>query len=481
MPRLLRRVETLVPRRAAGYGGKARNLAALARAGFPVPAAYAMSGGVCEDFLRTVLSPDEMPSALLKARVTDAARLETIASKVRDAPLTAELRRSLADAFATLQREGATAVAVRSSSTREDQEESSAAGLHETVLNVTSEAELFGAVKHCWASLFAPRVMLYLDRVGGAPDATVGIVVQAMVPSDAAGVLFTVNPLTGDAGEVVINAAYGLGSAVVDGRVSPDTLRVDKATRGPRDRVIGEKARRTVLSQSSGILEEDVPEDLRGVLSIDEELVDRLTNLALQIEAHFETPRDVEWAVAEGEIYVLQARPVTAALLPGTKRWQRKKAHRGARASIVWSNVNVGEALPGVATPLTWSVLSSFSELGFRRAFGSLGCTVPKDAELVGSFRGRIYLNMSEFMSIMTQVPGLRPKTLLALGGGGEVDRLESDIERRSPAAFLARLPWTASRFARENLGLTERLQELEATFAADRNRLTSVNPQILA
>ncbi len=480
MPRLLRRVETLVPRRALGYGGKARNLAALARGGFPVPAAYAMPASAAEEFLRGVLDPDDMPSALLAKRVTDRERLDAIADRVRAAQLTPELRRGLEDAFTALQREGAIAVAVRSSSVREDQEGASAAGLHETVLNVRTLDGLEDALKCCWASVFTPRVMTYLDRVGGAPDAAVGVVIQAMVPADVAGVLFTVNPLTGDAGEIVINAAYGLGSTVVDGRVSPDTWRVDKASGGPRDRVIGQKASAARLADEGGVSIQDVPQERAEEMSLDEATVDRLAQLGLRIEAHFDGPRDVEWALHEGRLYILQARPVTTAIVPGTLRWQKRPGDRSVRAKIVWSNVNVGEALPGVATPLTWSVLSSFSELGFRRAFGSLGCTVPKEAELVGSFRGRIYLNMTEFMSILTQVPGLRPRALLALGGGGEVERLEADVERRSPAAFLARLPWTATRFARENFQLTERVEAFEATFASERRRL-AIDPRVLA
>ena len=482
MARLLRRVETLVPRRAAGYGGKAKNLAALARAGFPVPAAYALSGESCAAFLRDVLEPDELPSALLEASTT-AAKLEAIREKVRAAPLPPELERSLRDAFAALIREGAQSVAVRSSSTREDQDEASAAGLHETFLHVRDELRLLRAVKDCWASLFAPRVIAYLRKIGpgGDVDAAVGVVLQAMVPADVAGVMFTVNPLTGDAGEIVLSAAWGLGSSVVDGRVSPDTLRIDKATGGPRDRVVGEKALRAVLDPNGGVRDEPVAEDEAARLCLSEEQVEQLTQLALRVEAHFHGPRDIEWAIHQGTLYVLQARPVTTAVLPGTRRWQKKKVDPDARSRIVWSNVNVGEALPGVATPLTWSILSSFSELGFRRAFGSLGCTVPKDAELVGSFRGRIYLNMSEFMSIMTQVPGLRPKTLLALGGGGEVERLESDVERRSSLGFLSRLPVTAARFARENYALSERVAEFEATFAAERARLGSMDPRVLA
>lgn len=481
MPGLLRRVETLVPRRAAQFGGKARGLAALARAGFPVPAAYALSGVACETFFRANLEPHELPSALLTADVT-ATELEAIAKKVRRAPLPADLERRLRDAYLSLRREGAISVAVRSSSTREDQDEASAAGLHESILHVRDEDTMLDAVRVCWASVFSPRVLAYLRRVGvGDADAVVGVVVQAMVPSDVAGVMFTVNPLTGDAGEIVIDAAYGLGSGIVDGRVSPDTLRIDKATGVPRDRVIGDKHVRVVLADEGGTREEEVASADRERLALTDAQLEELTQLALRIEQHFHGPRDVEWAIQGDTLYLLQARPVTVALQPGTRRWQKRRADPHARAHLVWSNVNVGEALPGVATPFTWSILSSFSELGFRRAFGSIGCTVPKDAELVGAFRGRIYLNLTEFMSILSQVPGLRPKTILALGGGGEVDRLEAEVESRSSAGFLARLPWTAARFAKENYDLQDRIDRFEAYFAGERQRLLSLDLRVLA
>lgn len=481
MPGLLRRVESLAPRRATAFGGKARGLAALARGGFPVPAAYALSGQACEAFFRAELEPDELPSALLDAEDVSADRLASIAAKVRAAPLPVELERRLRDAFCSLRREGAVGVAVRSSSTREDQDEASAAGLHESFLNVRTEEALLDAVRGCWASVFSPRVLTYLRRVGrGDADTLVGVIVQAMVPADVSGVLFTVNPLTGDAGEIVIDAAYGLGRSVVDGRVSPDTWRIDKASGVPRDGVLGEKATRFVLLEDGDVREEEVPPGERERSALSEALVDRLTELGLRIEEHFHGPRDVEWAVQGDTIYLLQARPVTAALQPGTRRWQRRASDPKTRARIVWSNVNVGEALPGVATPLTWSILSSFSELGFRRAFGSIGCTVPKEAELVGAFRGRIYLNLTEFMSILSQVPGLRPKTILQLGGGGEVERLEAEVEPRGSFGFLARLPWTAARFARENYALTDRIDAFEAMFAAERKRLRSLDLRVL-
>lgn len=474
--RLLKRVDSLVPRRAAAYGGKAKGLAALARGGFPVPRAYALPVDAFERHCAAHLPADALPDRLLRQPQPSNERLDEYAKAVREAPVAPELADELRETFRYLIRDGARSVAVRSSSSSEDGSDQSAAGMHATLLHVGDEAGVLDAVRECWASFFSPGVQSYLRKVG-IEHAAVGVVIQAMVPAEVAGVLFTVNPLTGDAGEVVIDAAYGLGSVVVDGAVSPDTIRMDKAAGLPRDQIIGGKARRRVVGEGA-VLEEDVPVAEREVLALDETRLGALLQLALRIEKTFGEARDVEWAFVGDQLFVLQSRPVTATLQPSTKRWQKKRDVD--RASLVWSNVNVGEALPGVATPLTWSILSRFSELGFRRAFGSLGCTVPKDAELVGNFRGRIYLNMTEFMSILTQVPGLRPKMLLALGGGGEGDRLEQDVERRSSLGFLRRLPLTATRFARENLAMNERLEEFEQLFDLERARLGQVDPRIL-
>jgi phosphohistidine swiveling domain-containing protein len=474
-------VETIVPRRSEGYGGKAKNLAALARAGFPVSPAYALEAQASTEFYGRALPERDRPEVLLQAAgPLDPQRLAAIAERARMAPVPDRLLDELREVFATLG-EGGGGVAVRSSSTVEDQEAASAAGLHATVLNVRTEEALVDAVRQCWASVFSPHALAYLRQLGVSSEPLVGIVLQRMVPADVAGVLFTVNPLTGDPGELVINANYGLGCSVADGKVSPDTLRVDKATGQPRDRVVGDKATRMVPDAEGGLREEEVPDAERSVECLHDVWVEELIRLGRRIEEHFGDARDVEWAFAEGRLFVLQARPVTTTRKAAARRRARRRGPATDRSRIVWSNVNVGEALPGVATPLTWSVASGFSELGFRRAFGALGCTVPRDAELVGNFRGRIYLNLTEFMGILSQVPGLRPRTLLSLGGGGEEDRLEADVERRSPFRFLMRLPRTTARFARENYRITERAESFERAFQEEYRRLSSLDLRILS
>jgi phosphohistidine swiveling domain-containing protein len=478
MPRVLKRIESVVPRRASGYGGKARGLAALARAGFPVPAAYAMPGWVGDSFFSSVLEIADRPRALLRSPYVPDARLQAIADRVREATLPEDVVRSVSDALLAMRDEGVSSFAVRSSAMHEDQEGASAAGMHSTLLNLMREDEVLDAIKMCWSSLFRPRVFSYLLALGEDVPVSVGVVIQAMVPAEVSGVLFTANPLTGDAGEVVINAAYGLGSSVVEGRVTPDTYRVDKATGQLRDQIIGDKGQQTVLEPSGGVREVAVAQAERERPALSEQQLLHLTDLATRVESHFGDARDVEWAIVEQQVYVLQARPV---VVPSVRNRRGSRRDRPwDRRKIVWSNANVGEALPGVATPFTWSVLSQFSDLGFRRAFGAMGCTVPRDAELVGDFRGRIYINLTEFSSIMSQIPWIHPSVLVRLGGGRYASELDEVVADRSSAGFFLRLPQTVSRYARENFRLQARIDEFETYFSDERMRISGIDPRLL-
>lgn len=437
-----------------------------------------MPGWVGDSFFTSVLDVADRPRALLREpHVTDE-RLRTIRERVRNSTLPQDVVSSVSDALLALREEGALGFAVRSSATHEDQEGASAAGMHSTLLNLIREDEVLDGIKMCWSSLFQPRVLSYLRALGEDVSVSVGVVIQAMVPAGASGVLFTCNPLTGDAGEVVINAAYGLGSSVVDGRVTPDTYRMDKATGQLRDRVIGGKAQQTVLVPSGGVREVQVAPEERARAVLNEHLLLNLSELAGRIEEHFGGNRDVEWAIAGQQVFVLQARPIVVPRARGRKGSRHE--HARDRRKLVWSNANIGEALPGAATPFTWSVLNHFSDLGFRRAFGALGCTVPRDAELVGDFRGRVYINLTELTSILSQIPWIHPSALVQLGGGRYASELDEVVAHRSSTGFLLRLPQTVTRYARENFRLQARIAEFEEYFAEERVRMSSVDPRLL-
>ncbi len=483
LPVLLRPIDAILPRAARSFGGKARNLAALARAGFPVPAAFALSCEAAEHAFARALPRQLQPQALFAAALSSEGDLAEARERVLAAELDPALQAQLSSAFAQLRAAGASSVALRSSSTAEDQLVASAAGLHTSILHVQTDEALFAAVRACWASVFSPRVFTYLHALGAEAAGSVGVVVQAMVPAEVSGVLFTVNPLTSNGSEMVISAAYGLGCSVVDGRVAPDTYYIDKETGFVRDYAIGDKHLRVEGVDGGGTRDVPVAREQQREEALDEHWRSQLVDLGRRIERHFGNPRDVEWALVGDAISVLQARPI---VLRDVRPAPRKARTRGASkrsytpGNIVWSNINVGEALPGVATPLTWSVLSSFSDHGFRKAFAALGCSVPKQAQLVGNFRGRIYLNLSELSQIAAQVPGLRPGTVLPFGGGAEIERLERELPGTLSLHFLSRLPATAARFVRENVGLGTRIARFEPAFIAECARVRSLDLRIL-
>jgi len=497
----IRPIDALMPRLGRQFGGKATGLAALVRAGFPVPAAYALSREAADEAYARVFTSGQL--ALLGDGPAREAQSAVLREKIMALSLPSSLERELSRTLALLRAASAESVAVRSSSTVEDHALASAAGLFSSTLNVRDEAGLFLAVKRAWASLLSPAALSYAATVGTMDDAGMGVVIQAMVPADAAGVLFTENPLTGDPDEIVIHASFGLGTQVTDGHCTPDTFRVDKRTGFVRDRVIAHKTTRIASARAGGVVEQPVPASEADVQSLDEHVLSQLTVLGKRIEEHFGEPRDVEFAVAGPTVYVLQSRPVSARRTltpehgPGRNRGIRARLGFGAPSkpkprsgghgdpsTLLWSNLNVGEVLPGVATPLTWSALAGFAEQGFREALAALGCKVPKGARLLGSFRGRIYLNLSELEGIAAQVPGLRSSHLLLASSAGRDlartahDALSSHDSKQSNV--LLRLPGVASRLASAHLGFEQRYARFESAFAFERARIDRLDLRIL-
>lgn len=492
---LIRPIDALLPRLGRQFGGKAAGLAALVRAGFPVPAAYALSREAADEVYAAVL-PGGLAALRNEGRNEGKLREEQIAL-ARERILACDpppgLSRELSRTLSLLRAASAESVAVRSSSTLEDHATASAAGLFYTTLNVRDEAALFDAVRKAWASLLSSAALSYATTVGNADDVGMGVVIQAMVPADAAGVLFTANPLTGDADELVIHATFGIGTQITDGRCTPDTFRVDKRTGFVRDRVIADKRTRIVQSERGGLEEKLVPSWESNVQSLDEHVLAQLTVLGRRIEEHFGETRDVEFAVSGDTVYVLQSRPVSAGRIEPSrdrrekrdqkKREQSKRGSSPDPSTLVWSNLSVGDALPGVATPLTWSVLSDSAELGFREALTALGCKVPKGVRLLGSFRGRVYLNIGELDRIASQVPGLRPRHLLQLGDSeNDPARIDSGrlIDFAKQRNVLLRLPGLVSRFATAHVGLEQRATKFESAFAFERARIERLDLRIL-
>jgi len=250
-----------------------------------------------------------------------------------------DIARAIGQAYAAL---GVSdlAVAVRSSATAEDLPEMSFAGQQETYLNRHGEVVVLDAVKRCWASLWTARAIGYRARHGITPeDVSLAVVVQEMVPAEAAGILFTANPLTGERGQVMINAAWGLGEAIVGGQVTPDTFVVDRASGKITEQVISEKYVMTVRTPE-GTHEEPVPADRRTRAALSPAQAAELARIGMQVEDFYGQPLDIEWALHGGRFFILQARPITA--------WRGHNQSTGQwndslTGDFLWTNGNLGE------------------------------------------------------------------------------------------------------------------------------------------
>jgi len=296
-------------------GGKGASLSRLARAGLPVPGGF----HVTTQAYRHFVSANHLQAGILAALETaDASRPATLEEASRairrlfaGASIPNELASTIVEAYGSLP--GANPpVAVRSSATAEDLPEASFAGQQETYLNISGADGMLDAVKNCWASLWTGRAISYRLRQNIPPESVaLAVVVQLLVDAEAAGILFTANPLNARRDELVINAAWGLGEAVVGGAVTPDTITVRKADGKVVGRQTAEKQVMTART-ASGTAEQPVPDSLKSVPVLSDEKAAELCRLGVQIEGLYGTPMDIEWALRDGEFTILQARPVTA-------------------------------------------------------------------------------------------------------------------------------------------------------------------------
>jgi pyruvate,water dikinase len=426
-------------------GGKAARLVWLRRNGFLVPETWVIPQKAFGAALRE-LSPACEPRSLLRAASGRAvySRAAEARQEILAARLPAHLEEELAALWAAHGASAPWGFAVRSSATCEDGALVSMAGLAESVLGVRGAPALADAVRRVWASIASGRALGYL-ATHGVRDVGMAVVLQPIVRATAAGVMFTRKH--GGPRERIVNAGFGLGSPVVDGVTTPDMLRI-REDGLVLESTIARKLRAAVVGEA-GVMEVAVEHPDAPALTSSR--IAELASVAKRLEQIEDVPWDIEFACEGDRVWIVQARHVTGRGFP-----------EGGDASTVWSSCNVGEALPGVATPFTWSVAGDYSESGFRKAFGTLGCSVPKHARLVGNVHGRFYLNLTEFMRIAAQVPWLDPRTLVELGGGSGGEELADQVGEVSHKGFFARLPLTATRLLREQLRLDDHVSKFE-------------------
>ncbi|HEX9013374.1 MAG TPA: PEP/pyruvate-binding domain-containing protein, partial [Anaerolineaceae bacterium] len=293
-------------------GGKGMSLARLSRAGFPVPGGWILTTQAYHAFVDFNRIGSRIEDGLAGLGADDLDRLEELSGRIRgwfaEGELPEEIRAAILAAHSTWME---VPVAVRSSATAEDLPGLSFAGQQETFLNVTGEEALLRAVVGCWSSLWTARAASYRAR-NGVPQAGVGlaVVVQRMIESQASGVLFTANPLTGLITETVIDATLGLGEALVSGKVEPDHYVVDAYAGRITHKTLGAKALSIRSTAAGGTVTQD--ESASGIQALPDEQILALAQMGRRAAAEAGSPQDIEWAWAGGQLSLLQSRPITS-------------------------------------------------------------------------------------------------------------------------------------------------------------------------
>ena len=292
-------------------GGKGANLGEMTSAGIPVPRGFVITADAYREFLKENKIDEIISTTLDEAHEDEQALLSAAAEfrkRILAGYLPAQLEKEIRAKYAELG--DAARVAVRSSATAEDLPDASFAGQQETYLNVCGIEEVLLHIRSCYASLWGDRAVSYrFNQEYNQSSVAIAVVIQEMVESEKAGVLFTVNPVTQNNDEMQINASYGLGESVVSGRVTADSYIVNKfgkiiaVTVGSKETQIVYAAKNTT--------EESVSADKRAIRCLDDTEIAGLVKVGLKIEQHYGIPMDIEWAIYHDEIYILQARAIT--------------------------------------------------------------------------------------------------------------------------------------------------------------------------
>jgi rifampicin phosphotransferase len=367
-------------------GGKGMNLARLTRAGFAVPPGFIISTDAYREFVNANRWLPTVLAGVTGVSAEDAGALERISAQIRAAfsagKMPEELETAIRGAYAEL---GDIPVAVRSSATAEDLPDLSFAGQQDTYLNIIGAEQLLVAVTHCWASLWTARAIGYRLRNGiDHQEAALAVIVQEMVQSDASGVLFTANPLTGLRSEAVIDATLGLGEALVSGQVEPDHYVVDTRSKHVLAKTLGAKKISTRGKTGGGV--ETIEEDALARQALADDEILQLADLGQQIQQEYGFPQDIEWAVAENKLYVLQSRPVTS-LFPLPKQ--------SFDPMVVWFSFGSVQGILGAITPLGQDAI----RMAFSGAGRLFGAEIPYDkTEVLVPAGERLWIRISDLM-----------------------------------------------------------------------------------
>jgi rifampicin phosphotransferase len=296
-------------------GGKGANLGEMTQAGFLVPPGFCVTTAAFQQFMAGCDDVDALYASLERVGAEDIEAAREVGTAVRQTLARVAIPTAVADAVLSSWRlmEETASFAVRSSATAEDLPDASFAGQQDTYLNVRGADALLEAVRNCWVSLFTDRAILYRNQNGYSHrEVKLSVVIQQMVLSEVSGILFTADPVSNHRHIASIDASYGLGEALVAGLVSADLYRVDKRTDEVVEVKVGDKQLAIRPLLDGGTIHETITGDARtGQVLTDAQAVE-LAQVGTRIESHYGKPQDIEWAMVDSKIYILQARPITS-------------------------------------------------------------------------------------------------------------------------------------------------------------------------
>ncbi len=293
-------------------GGKGASLGEMARAGILVPPGFVVLASAFDRFLNETELDADIEAILKKVNHKDLNSVDKASAEIRamiaEEVMPRDLRVEILTNFKKLHSE---VVAVRSSATAEDSKIASWAGELETYLNVT-EKNLVKSVMKCWSSLFTPRAIFYrFEKKLHRKPVSVAVIVQKMIQSEVSGICFTVHPVTKDRNQMVIEAGFGLGEAIVGGQITPDTYIVHKKDFSLLDINVSEQKFYLKRSSRGGTIRANSSVSMAGKQKLTGRQIMELAKICKKIEQHYRHPQDIEWAWAKGKFYITQSRPIT--------------------------------------------------------------------------------------------------------------------------------------------------------------------------
>jgi pyruvate,water dikinase len=314
-------------------GGKGANLGEMTAAGFQIPPGFVVSGDTYYDFIQANGIDKLIEQLLVPLDVRDNAKLNEAAAQIANAvvagKVSEEVKADIISAYNALKKKTGTTfeyVAVRSSATAEDLPTASFAGQQESFLNVIGENALIEAVKKCWASLFTSRSVFYRAEQGfDHRKVKLAAVVQHMVQSEKAGVMFTIDPMSQDDNTIVIEAAYGLGETVVSGSLTPDNYSVHKKSLKLLDKKIVKQEWMLTKVEDKNV-KANIKKDFQSLQKLSDQQIQELARIGRNIENHYRWPQDIEWAFEGNRLYIVQSRPITTLREEVTEKFKAKEA-----------------------------------------------------------------------------------------------------------------------------------------------------------